>query len=256
MKIEEWMKRELDDIYVSTLIMKEKAYKRTNGIPRKQDIYILMGLNLRGYKKIIDVIVPDEETTSYWYKKISEFKARGIEELLMVSILDNKYMNKALNMVYKEMIEMPSMIEFYNNSRPYILQKDHRTLMSEMQQIYKSENVIDAQNLYRDLKIKYEDDKLLLMVIDKYIDDIMEVIKYSKEARTITSYTYSYLKLRSKLSRLINEYKVFENNEEIKIYVSEFMKQEEEKFKPSKRNWSIIINEMDSILSDKIREKL
>ena len=94
------------------------------------------------------------------------------------------------------------------------------------------------------------------MVIDKYIDDIMEVIKYSKEARTITSYTYSYLKLRSKLSRLINEYKVFENNEEIKIYVSEFMKQEEEKFKPSKRNWSIIINEMDSILSDKIREKL
>lgn len=256
MKIEEWMKRELDDIYVSTLIMKEKAYKRTNGIPRKQDIYILMGLNLRGYKKIIDVIVPDEETTSYWYKKISEFKVRGIEELLMVSILDNKYMNKALNMVYKEMIEMPSMIEFYNNSRPYILQKDHRTLMSEMQQIYKSENVIDAQNLYRDLKIKYEDDKLLLMVIDKYIDDIMEVIKYSKEARTITSYTYSYLKLRSKLSRLINEYKVFENNEEIKIYVSEFMKQEEEKFKPSKRNWSIIINEMDSILSDKIREKL
>lgn len=256
MKIEEWMKRELDDIYVSTLIMKEKAYKRTNGIPRKQDIYILMGLNLRGYKKIIDVIVPDEETTSYWYKKISEFKARGIEELLMVSILDNKHMNKALNMVYKEMIEMPSMIEFYNNSRPYILQKDHRTLMSEMQQIYKSENVIDAQNLYRDLKIKYEDDKLLLMVIDKYIDDIMEVIKYSKEARTITSYTYSYLKLRSKLSQLINEYKVFENNEEIKIYVSEFMKQEEEKFKPSKRNWSIIINEMDSILSDKIREKL
>lgn len=256
MKIEEWMKRELDDIYVSTLIMKEKAYKRTNGIPRKQDIYILMGLNLRGYKKIIDVIVPDEETTSYWYKKISEFKVRGIEELLMVSILDNKYMNKALNMVYKEMIEMPSMIEFYNNSRPYILQKDHRTLMSEMQQIYKSENIIDAQNLYRDLKIKYKDDKLLLMVIDKYIDDIMEVIKYSKEARTITSYTYSYLKLRSKLSRLINEYKVFENNEEIKIYVSEFMKQEEEKFKPSKRNWSIIINEMDSILSDKIREKL
>lgn len=256
MKIEEWMKRELDDIYVSTLIMKEKAYKRTNGIPRKQDIYILMGVNLRGYKKIIDVIVPDEETTSYWYKKISEFKVRGIEELLMVSILDNKYMNKALNMVYKEMIEMPSMIEFYNNSRPYILQKDHRTLMSEMQQIYKSENIIDAQNLYRDLKIKYKDDKLLLMVIDKYIDDIMEVIKYSKEARTITSYTYSYLKLRSKLSRLINEYKVFENNEEIKIYVSEFMKQEEEKFKPSKRNWSIIINEMDSILSDKIREKL
>ena len=34
-----------------------------------------------------------------------------------------------------------------------------------------------------------------------------------------------------------------------------FPKQEEEKFKPSKRNWSLIINEMDSILTDKIKEK-
>ena len=49
----------------------------------------------------------------------------------------------------------------------------------------------------------------------------MKVMKYSKEARAITSYTYSYLKMRAKLKRIINEYKVFENNEEIKnVYVS------------------------------------
>lgn len=256
MNLDEWTRRELDDVYVSTLIMKEKAYKKENNVPKKQDIYIFMGINLRGYKKIIDVIVPEEETTSYWYKKINEFKTRGIEELFMVAILDNIHMNKALKMIYKEMIEMPSMIEFYNNSRPYILQKNHRTLMSEMQKIYKSNNIKEAKELYDNLKIKYKDEKLLLIIIDKYIDDIMNVVKYSKEARTITSYTFSYIKLRSKLSRLINEYKVYENNEEIRIYVSEFMKQEEEKFKPSKRNWSIIINEMDSILTEKIREKI
>lgn len=256
MKLNEWLRRELDDVYVSTLIMKEKAYKRVNGIPKKQDIYIFMGINLRGYKKIIDIIVPEEETTSYWYKKIGEFKVRGIEELFMVAVLDNPYMNKALKMIYEGMIQMPSMIEFYNNSRPYILQKNHRTLMSEMQKIYKCNNNVEAKEIYNDLKIKYKEEKLLLIIIDKYIDDIMRVIQYSKEARTITSYTFSYIKLRTKLSRLINEYKVFENNEEIRMYVSEFMKQEEEKFKPSKRNWSIIINEMDSILTEKIREKI
>ena len=62
--------------------------------------------------------------------------------------------------------------------------------------------------------------------------------------------------MRARLSRLISEYKVFEDNEEIRKYVSEFLKKEEENFKPSKRNWSLIINEMDSILTDKIREKL
>ena len=40
------------------------------------------------------------------------------------------------------------------------------------------------------------------------------------------------------------------------IALMDILKQEEEKFKPSKRNWSLIINEMDSILTDKIKEKL
>ena len=256
MNLEEWMKRELDDVYVSTIIMKEKAYKRVSGIPRKQDIYIFMGINLRGYKKFIDVIVPTEDTTSYWYNRISNFKVRGIEELFMVSMVDNIHINKVFKMIYPSMIKMPSMIEFYNNSRPYIIQKNHRQLMSKIQKIYISENIEEAKELYDKLIEEYKNDKLLLMVINRIIDDIMEVIKYSKEARTITSYTYSYLKMRSRLSRLISENKVFEDNEEIRKYVSEFLQKEEEKFKPSKRNWSLIINEMDSILTDKIREKI
>lgn len=55
-------------------------------------------------------------------------------------------------------------------------------------------------------------------------------------------------------SRLINDYNVFDDNESIRIYVSEFMKNEEEKFKPS--NWSLIVNEMDSVITKKILEKL
>ena len=51
--------------------MKEKVYKRENKILIKQEIYIIMGLNLRWYKKIIDVVVPIEDTTSYWYNVIS-----------------------------------------------------------------------------------------------------------------------------------------------------------------------------------------
>ena len=256
MKLEEWMKRELDDVYVSTIIMKEQAYKKVGEIPKKQDIYIFMEINLKGYKKFIDVIVPTEDTTSYWYNKISNFKLRGIEELFMVAMVDNIHISKGFKMVYPNMIKMPSMIEFYNNSRPYIIQKDHRKLMSKIQEIYKSETIEEAKELYNQLLEKYKNEKLLIMVINRIIDDIMEVIKYSKEARTITSYTYSYLKMRARLSRLISEYKVFEDNEEIRKYVSEFLKKEEENFKPSKRNWSLIINEMDSIITDKIREKL
>ena len=39
------------------------------------------------------------------------------------------------------------MIEFYNNSRPYIIQKNHRELMSKIQKIYKSETIEEAKKI-------------------------------------------------------------------------------------------------------------
>lgn len=250
------MKRELDDTYLSTIVMKERVYKKTNNIPKKQDVYILMGINLKGYKRMIDIIVPEEDTTSYWFNKMSELKTRGIEDLFMVSILENENMKMAIKMTYPGVILMPSMMEIYNKTRAYILQKNHRELMRNMQKIYKSKDMEEAKTLIEETKEKYKENKLLLMVIEKYINGIIEILKYSKEARTITSYTYSYLKMRSRIERKIDEYKVFNSNEEIKNNIGEILKEEEIKFKPSKRNWSLIINEMESILTKKIRERL
>ena len=62
----------------------------------------------------------------------------------MVSMLKEEHLKKAFKMVYPNVIFMPSMIEFYNNSMPYILQKDHRVLMQKMQKLYTSKNKEEA----------------------------------------------------------------------------------------------------------------
>lgn len=256
MKLEDWMNRQLDDVYVSTIIIRHQVYNRVNGVPKRQDVYIFLGINLRGYKKFIDVIVPKEDTTSYWFNIISNFKERGIDDFFMVAMVNNFHLKKAFKMVFPNTLLMPSMCEFYNNSRPYIIQKDHRKLLGQIQKIYISKNEEEASKLYKELIDNYKDDKLLLMVINRCISDIMKVIKYSREARRITSYTESFIKLKAKLNREVNDYKVFDEAIEIKIFLCELLKKEEEQFKPSKRNWALIINEMDSIITDRIKEKI
>ena len=256
MKLEDWMNRQLDEVYVSTIIIRHQVYKRINGVPKRQEVYIFLGINLKGHKKFIDVIVPKEETTSYWFNIITKFKERGIEDFFMVAMVNNQHLKKAFKMVFPNVILMPSMCEFYNNSRPYILQKEHRKLLGQIQKIYVSENEMEAKKLCKELINKYKENKLLLMVINRCISDIINVIKYSQEARRITSYTESFIKLKAKLNREVNDYKVFEETIEIKLFFCELLKKEEEQFKPSKRNWALIINEMDSVITDKIKEKI
>ena len=82
MKIEDWKKKELEKLYVNVFIIEEEVYVRKKEEIKKQKLYIFIGLNLKGYKEIIGVYVPEEETTGYWMRAISNLKRRGIEECL------------------------------------------------------------------------------------------------------------------------------------------------------------------------------
>ena len=90
MKIEDWKKKELEKLYINLFILEEEAYVRKKEEIKKQKIYIFIGLNLKGYKDILGVYTPEEETTGYWMREISDLKLRGIQELFMLSMINNK----------------------------------------------------------------------------------------------------------------------------------------------------------------------
>lgn len=254
MEIKDWKNRELEKLYVNVFILEEETYVRIKEEIKKQKIYIFIGINLKGYKDIISVFIPEEETTGYWMRGITEIKERGIEELFMVSIINNKWLKKVIKMIYPSVIYAPSLVEIYNKTYNYIKRKDHRIVMRELSRIYKSETIEEGKEIYNKLKEIYKNNKLLNLIIDKYIEDIFEMFKYGRQARIITSNTDSYNKMRNRIRWKIKSHKLFENKVELKEYLYEILKQEEEKWNPSIKNWDKIIDEMNCNLSEKILE--
>ena len=187
-------------------------------------------------------------------REISNIKERGIEELFMVSMINNKWIKKVIKMNYPEVIYAPSMIEIYNKTQNYIARKDHRIIMREISRIYKSKTKEEGEEIYNKLKELYRENKLLNLIIDKYIKEIFEMFKYSHEARNITSNTDSYNKIRNRIRWKIKKQELFENIKELENYLYEILKIEEEKWHPSIKKWDKIIDEMDCNLSEKILE--
>lgn len=254
MELKDWKNRELEKLYINVFILEEETYVRIKEEIKKQKIYIFIGINLKGYKDIIGVFIPEEETTGYWMREISNIKERGIEELFMVSMINNKWIKKVIKMNYPEVIYAPSMIEIYNKTQNYIARKDHRIIMREISRIYKSKTKEEGEEIYKKLKEIYKENKLLNLIIDKYIKEIFEMFKYSHEARNITSNTDSYNKIRNRIRWKIKKEELFENIKELENYLYEILKIEEEKWHPSIKKWDKIINEMDCNLSEKILE--
>ena len=239
---------------INIFIIEEETYVKRNEEVKKQKIYIFIGLNLKGYKDIIGIYTPEEETTGYWIKEISNIKARGVEEIFMISMINNKWLRKVIKMNYPEVIMTPSMVELYNKTQKYIARKDHRIVMREISHIYKAETIDEAKETYYKLKYEYKENRLIIQIIDKYIEDIFDLFKYSHQARIITSNSDSYNKMRNRISWNIRKVNLFKSVTELKKYLSEILYYEESNWKPSVKRWDKIINEMDCNLSERIIE--
>lgn len=250
MEIKDWKNRELEKLYVNVFILEEETYVRKKEEIKKQKIYIMIGLNLKGYKDIIGVYIPEEETTGYWLREISLIKERGIEELFMVSMINNKWLKKVIKMIYPNTIYTPSMIEIYNKTYNYIKRKDHRIVMRELSRIYKSKKIEEANKIYKELKEIYKENKLINLIIERYINDIFKMFKYSHQARIVTSNTDSYNKMRNRIRWKIKKHDLYENINELKNHLYEILKYEEDMWHPSIKNWDKIIDEMDCNLSE------
>lgn len=254
MELKDWKNKELERLYINVYIIEEETYVRKKEEIKKQKIYIFIGLNLKGYKEIIGVFIPEEETTGYWMREIISIKERNVEDIFMVSMINNKWIKKVIKMNYPETIYAPSMVEIYNKTQNYITRKDHRIVMREISRIYKAKTEEEGEKIYQNLKEIYKGNKLLNLIIDKYIKEIFEMYKYSHEARKITSNTDSYNKMRNRIRWKIKKHELFENIKELQDYLYEVLKEEEENWHPSIKNWDKIINEMDCKLSEKIIE--
>lgn len=254
MEIKDWKNRELEKLYINVFILEEETYVRIKEKIKKQKIYIFIGINLKGYKDIMGVFIPEEETTGYWMREITSIKERGVEELFMISMINNKWLKKVIKMNYPEVIYAPSMIEIYNKTQNYIARRDHRIIMREISRIYKAKTEEEGKEIYLKLKEMYKENKLLVLIIDKYIKEIFEMFKYSHEARNITSNTDSYNKMRNRIRWQIKKQELFENINELRNYLYEILKAEELNWHPSVKKWDRIINEMDCNLGERILE--
>jgi len=254
MKVEDWRRRELEKLYVNVIIIEEECYLRTKEEIKKQKIYIFIGLNLKGYKEIIGVYTPEEETTGYWIREIAGVKQRGVEEIFMISMINNKWIKKVIKMNFPDILLAPSLVELYNKTGKYIARRDHRVIMREIGRIYKSNSKEDGIEIYNNLKNTYKENKLLLMIIDKYIKEIFDMFNYSHEARIISSNTDTINKMRNRIRWQLQKVTLFESIQELKKYLFEILQLEESKWHPSVKNWDRIINEMDCNLSEKILE--
>lgn len=251
---EEIQNKKLENFYVILHVVKIKIPVKKNKEIYEAEITVIYGVNLQGIKTIIGIYEEDKNNSRYWLEQIEYIKSRNLEKIKFVSTETNKRLEQALKIVYTGVEIIPSADKIISKIVNYAPNRWRDETGREILKLFLANDIEDYKIVLEDLKEKYSDNKIVLIILKKNEKEIESYYKYSREFRHLFC---SYYTIRVMLYTFLNSIRNKEEyytslkeliNDSLCDYLSKFESNRSYK----KKDWIKIQNE----IYDKFAEEI
>lgn len=139
-EIKEWQNRPLEPIY-PFVFMDAIHYKvRDDGQIKSKAAYVVLGVNLDGFKEVIGIWIGENESSKFWLGVLNDLKNRGVEEVLIFSVDGLTGLKEAIQASYPKAEVQRCIIHQLRNSFRYVSYKDIKEFATDFKDVYKAVN--------------------------------------------------------------------------------------------------------------------
>lgn len=125
-EIKEWQNRPLDTVY-PFVFMDAIHYKvREDGQIKKKAAYVVLGVNLDGFKDILGIWIGENESSKFWLGVLNDLKNRGVQDVLIFSVDGLTGIKDAITAAYPKSEIQRCIIHQLRNSLKYVSYKHLR----------------------------------------------------------------------------------------------------------------------------------
>ena len=185
--IKEWQSNPLDDVYPFVFMDAIHFKVRTDGKIVNKAAYVVVGVNLEGFKKVLGIWIGENESSKFWLGVLNELKNRGVKDILIFSVDGLSGLKEAIEAAYPKSEIQRCIIHQLRNSFKYVSYKDYKQFAKDFKAVYKAPTEEAAlENLYEAKEkwgIKYpyaikswEDNWDILSTYFKFSDEIRRII--------------------------------------------------------------------------------
>lgn len=150
--IDEWQNRPLDKVYPFVFIDAIHYHVRENGLIVKKAVYIALGYNINGFKKILGMWIGENETSKYWLMVLNQMKDRGLEDILIISSDNLAGISQAIEAVFPKTEIQKCIIHQIRNSTKFVSYKDLKDLMKDLKMVYQAKMRKQHYKIWKTLK--------------------------------------------------------------------------------------------------------
>ena len=98
-------------------------------------VYVIFGYDVNGVKDIWGLWIGEAEGTHYWMQIFDEIKARGVEDVLFISMDGVSGLEEGAHSIFKDVTVQRCIVHLIRNSVKYIPSKDYKAYTAQLKKV-------------------------------------------------------------------------------------------------------------------------
>ena len=145
LKLLDYTKKRLDDMYLVMYAIKNDVNMKKADIIDNIDIYTIVGINKRGIRQLVGIYQDRPLNNRYWLDVFENFKSRGLNTILFLSVDDNKNLKRTAKIAFPMVNFVDSLTFVTSKFDKYVTEKSSRKVIYRIHKLY-------VQNTLNDYK--------------------------------------------------------------------------------------------------------
>ncbi len=132
----EWQNRPLKKFYTFLFVDCLYVSIRREMETKNCAVYVILGYDVNGVKDILGVWVGESEGKHYWMQIFDEIRARGVEDVLFISMDGVSGLEEGARSIFKDVTVQRCIVHMIRNSIKYIPSKEYKKYTAQLKKIY------------------------------------------------------------------------------------------------------------------------
>ena len=255
--VKEWLNRPLKPLY--SFVFVDCIYvkmKNDHGVVDNHAVYVILGIDAEGFKEVLGLYISPTESKSTWMKIFDSIKARGVEDILFLSMDVVSGLEEGVHSIFPQTVVQRCIVHLIRNSTKYIPSKLLKAFCADCKAMYGAINLESAEAAFETLKEKWGADYPgAIKVWENNLNHIRQLFNYPADIRKVMYTTNAIESVNSSL-RKVTKKGFFENeNSVFKIFYLRITGELAKKWNNAKmQNWAKVLNQLSCLdeTSDRI----
>jgi len=135
-QVNEWQNRPLKKFYTFLFVDCLYVSVRKEFETKNYAVYVILGYDVNGVKDILGLWMNESEGKHNWMQIFDEIKARGVEDVLFISMDGVSGLEEGAKAIFKDVVVQRCIVHMIRNSIKYIPSKEYKKFTGQLKKVY------------------------------------------------------------------------------------------------------------------------